>query len=1031
MKRLLKGSNAVVQNAPHPMVKNRVEAIISPFVPTQNDNKVPFVTMPLRIDTPHCNSLRTHGPRVTTMSPTMTQSGPRLDIHPMSTMSTTTGTTDNFIDLTSDGGSSGNIPVLISSRPITHSLRRSNQDNLLQVSIVGGRNCILPVIFCANTRSVRNKLNDLSVSARSHQADVVCVVESWLDEDIDDSCLTIGENYSPPQRHDRCGRIGGGVAVWFHQNFQFKVWRDLIVDNFETMWFTVWSHRMPRDCSRVILGVVYFTGTLVHQHREMAHHIINAVDHIRRSHSGAKVILVGDFNQLPERLFKHHLQLKQTVFQPTRQNAILDKLFTDMHQSFYPDCLVSASIANSDHHVIVAYPTISYDKGELREVTTRVLGQNEKSMFAYDLSKVKWETLYGLLSCEEKAQWFTDTLQSLLQKHFPPKVVKRHSRDKPWVTDHYRSLIKQRQCAFMSGNMPKYRELRNKVNKLSQRLERDFYKRKVEHLKTSSSGSWWRHMKGLLGMNNSSTNPLETLALSVSNGDMGSFVSDINNFLKSVSAHISPLSPDHPCLTVNCDIPDCYLVSVSDMEKRLLSLKVNKSTGPDDIPAWVLRDFSHLLAGPLASILNDSLREGVLPSVWKTANTIPLPKVLPPKSISTDIRPISITPVAAKATEFFPVKMISDFLQDKLHPDQFGAMKDSSTALALIKIIDFIAACADKKSSVRMLLCDFSKAFDLVDHTIVIDKLASLGVHQSLVKWCANFLSQRTQRVKLGTHVSDLMEISAGCPQGTLLGPLAFIVHINDLQPPSSNLTVKYVDDTSVLHAVNDSSDSSFQNSAEYLHNWAKENNMIFNVKKTKELVFHFKASQCDFPVLTIGDDVIERVSEAKILGVTIQSDLKWNSHITNIIKKANKRLYLLSLCKRAGLGIYDLLCIYVTLIRSVLEYCCVVWHPALPKYLHEDVEYVQKRALKLIFPLCDYDSAMTKANLETLYTRRERQCDKLFRKMCHPSHKLFSILPLNPTNDYHLRRISIPHLMCQTVRYSNTFLPYCIRKFQ
>ena len=215
---------------------------------------------------------------------------------------------------------------------------------------------------------------------------------------------------------------------------------------------------------------------------------------------------------------------------------------------------MSAPIANSDYHVIIAYPTISYDKGELQVVTTRVSGQNEKSMFAYELTKIRWESLYGLQSCEQKVQWFTDTLQSLLQKHFPPKSVKGHSKDKPWVTDHYRSLIRQRQRAFMCGDMPKYRELRNKVNRLSKHLERNFYKCKVEHLKVSNSGSWWWHIKSLLGMNTSSTKPLETLALSAFDGDMDSFVSDINNFFKSVSVHIPPISPHYSCLTVDCNI---------------------------------------------------------------------------------------------------------------------------------------------------------------------------------------------------------------------------------------------------------------------------------------------------------------------------------------------------------------------------------------------------------------------------------------------------------------------------------------------
>ena len=153
-------------------------------------------------------------------------------------------------------------------------------DNLVNIPMSGGRNINLPVIFCANTQSVRNKMNDLAISAKSHQADIVCVVESWLDDAIDDSCLMIGENYSPPQRHDRILRQGGGVAVWFHNEFCFKVWNELICNDFETMWFTVWSHRMPRDCSRVILGVIYYTGSLIQQHRDMANHIINAVDSI-------------------------------------------------------------------------------------------------------------------------------------------------------------------------------------------------------------------------------------------------------------------------------------------------------------------------------------------------------------------------------------------------------------------------------------------------------------------------------------------------------------------------------------------------------------------------------------------------------------------------------------------------------------------------------------------------------------------------------------------------------------------------------
>jgi hypothetical protein len=504
----------------------------------------------------------------------------------------------------------------------------------------------------------------------------------------------------------------------------------------------------------------------------------------------------------------------------------------------------------------------------------------------------------------------------------------------------------------------------------------------------------------------------------------------INDFFRSVSEQIPPLDTSHPILALECDVPDQYLVSVADMEKRLLGLKVHKSTGPDQIPAWVLHDFAHVLAGPLASIVNDSIREGSFPKEWKVANTVPLPKVHPPRCIRSDLRPISITPVAAKAVEYFPVKMVSDSIMEHLDPNQYGGIKNSSTALALIRIIDYIASAVDKSPScVRMLLCDFSEAFDLVDHTIVINKLHSLGVHECLVKWCANFLSGRTQRVKIGNFTSPTVEMHAGCPQGTLLGPLAFVAHINDLQPEGKVVTIKYVDDTSVLCTTDGDDDNTMQQVCSYLNDWACHNNMVFNVKKTKEMVFSFGQRSTALPV-SIGDAMIEQVEEAKILGVTIQSDLKWNSHVINMVKKANKRLYLLRLCKRAGVQAKHLVGIYTSVIRSLLEYCCMVWHPSLPAYLSQDIERVQKRALRVIFPEDDYEASLVQANIETLHDRREMLCARLFKQMCVPGHKLNDLIP-SPNSDYDLRNNRIPHVIAHTSRYLNTFVPYCIRKSQ
>ena len=894
--------------------------------------------------------------------------------------------------------------------------------------------CRLPVIFCANTQSVRYKINDLHASVQLLKADIVCSVESWLSCDIDDSCLSLGDAYSHPQRHDRTDRIGGGVAVWVHQDFQFKVWENLRTSEVETLWLTVWSERMPRYCNRVILGVIYHSNNTRDGHQIMANHIISSVDHIRRAHPYAGLVLTGDFNQFPCHLITSQLQIFQLVKQPTRGDAILDKLFTDKRQ-FYPSCNIAAPIGNSDHKSIVAYPDIrTYDRGEVHTYVRRVSGHNEKVLFAHALSKIKWDELYRCCDVDAKVNSLTIIIQDLYNTYFPTKTVRRHSNDKPWVTDHYRSLVSQRQYALKTGNIGQFRQLRNKINRLTKKLEKSFYNRKVEHLRTSSRHDWWKHMKELLGLKSNSTQPLQTLAMSTSEGNMDRFVQQVNDFFQSVSGHLEPLSPDNHFLQSDCPLPDNLCVSIEDMEKRLLSLNTRKASGPDGLPVWIFRDFAHLLAGPLASIANATLRDGHIPEQWKLSDTVPLPKTKPLNSIENDLRPISITSVAAKAVEYFPVKFMYEDITNSLDHNQFGGIRGSSTDMALLSIVNEISKSTDNSSTVvRMLLCDFSKAFDLVDHNILIDKLNNMGTHESLTRWAANFLHNRKQRVKIGSNVSGVLSMKAGCPQGTLLGPLAFVSYINDLSLPGDLRTYKYVDDTTILQTcLADSQNGDLQTGIEHLNEWARTNKMKFNLSKTKEIVFDFRKNCIPPPKLTMNDFEIERVSEAKILGVTIRADLKWNSHVAAIVKKANKRLYLLRLCKRAGLNTTDLITMYTSLVRSVLEYCCVVFHSSLPQYLHDELERVQCRAISLIFPGMDYQQGLDEANLTTLYDRREKQCKKMFMEIMKGDHKLNGLLPEPRTMEHNLRNSgNIPTVRTKTQRYYKSFLPYCIRQFQ
>jgi hypothetical protein len=218
--------------------------------------------------------------------------------------------------------------------------------------------------------------------------------------------------------------------------------------------------------------------------------------------------------------------------------------------------------------------------------------------------------------------------------------------------------------------------------------------------------------------------------------------------------------------------------------------------------------------------------------------------------------------------------------------------------------------------------------------------------------------------VKLGEVVSQSLSPNGGCPQGTLLGPVAFVCHINDLAIPDPAVTIKYVDDTSIIHSSSCPDDPALQNAADAISLWSTNNNMKLNAKKkTKEILINFAKKKPNIPNITIDNAIIERV-----LGVIISDDLTWNAHLDHIAKKANKRLYMLLRCKRAGVAKKDMLGIYLALIRPVLEYCCVVWHTTLPKYLHNFLEAIQKRAVRLI---CGteptYDECLQELNLSSL----------------------------------------------------------------
>ena len=355
-----------------------------------------------------------------------------------------------------------------------------------------------------------------------------------------------------------------------------------------------------------------------------------------------------------------------------------------------------------------------------------------------------------------------------------------------------------------------------------------------------------------------------------------------------------------------------------------------------------------------------------------------------------------------------PSAMIGQYT---LKPDTHSN-HDTGTTDALVDMVHTWCEATDKPDTfVRVLLVDYSKAFDHINHEILIAKHYGMGLPAYLVRRMAAFLIDRQQSVKIGDTVSSIGYPNGGVPQGTLSGPKNFLVQINDLHTPCP--MYKYVDDSTVFDVSNNSSVPMLQESADIITDWSRNNDMRINAAKTKEMVICFCRNDnhvASIPRIVIDDNDIARVTQAKVLGVALYSDLTWNAHVDTIVSKAMKRVFTIYQLKRAGISQCDLLREYVSVIRPVLEYACPVWHTSLPMYLSDNIETIQMRCLRTIFHGHSYDEARSISNLPTLFERRTKLCQSYFRKMHNADHKLNKLLPNQRNISYDLRTYNRVH---------------------
>jgi Reverse transcriptase (RNA-dependent DNA polymerase) len=282
-----------------------------------------------------------------------------------------------------------------------------------------------------------------------------------------------------------------------------------------------------------------------------------------------------------------------------------------------------------------------------------------------------------------------------------------------------------------------------------------------------------------------------------------------------------------------------------------------------------------------------------------------IPKTNPPRNIESDLRPISSTSTLSKVLESIVGGWILEFVRDKVDKQQLGAIKGRSTTHALFDILHYWHQALDHSDSVRVMFIDYAKAFDHANHSTLVRKLYNFNVPQFLIRWSCSFLTNRMQRVKLSEYLSEWLTLKGSMPQGTWLGPLVFILLINDL---SSGCTMHtFVDDVTLSEVISKHDNSNMYAYFNDVVEWSDHNLMTINVAQTKEMLER-RINKEPPPNIFICSNVIERVCSFRLLGIHIDNNLKWSSHTTYIYSKASSRLYFLKLFKRSGACIDDML---------------------------------------------------------------------------------------------------------------------------
>ena len=595
--------------------------------------------------------------------------------------------------------------------------------------------------------------------------------------------------------------------------------------------------------------------------------------------------------------------LTQHISYPTRKvwrNGVMkgaklyDHISTNIPSN--PVCeIVVPTDEISDHDMPFAVLQIKKKKFEPRYKFIRDEKNLNMNSYINDFKQLPLSAVYALDDPDDQLSILNQLITESIANHAPLKRTKFTRPPAPWMKDpkitnlqSQRNILRKK--AFETQNdddMQRYRDTRNRLKKSISSVKHDFYKTALSSKKPKLV---WRTIHRILKPN------IRKITATAN---------DLNNYFCNVAENLTGKNTEEIAKLPTEDTETEIIfkmkpVTYHDIIKEIKSIRNDCSTGFDTIPAKFVKPVAEFIASPLTHIINNCIEKERFPKLWKTARVCAIPKVSSPAS-NSDYRPISILPILSKVFERIILKQMKTSLENygALNDTQSGYRQGHSCVTLLHKLCDDINASYKKSEITLVVMADYSKAFDTVDHSTLLEKLKFLKFGNSFINLMNDYLTGRHQFVQIDDKQSTIQPVKFGVPQGSILGPILFNIYVHDLPEKIKSSTVQFADDTTLYRSCKvaqiESCSKQLQNDIDKVGEWSKECNLIFNSKKTKTMLFStqemsrlHKLNNNQILNISSCDNELERVQVMKLLGVTIQEHLKWNDHV----REAQKATY-------------------------------------------------------------------------------------------------------------------------------------------